>query len=78
MRIELNRLSDDSHAFLGRLLNSNASDDLKERYSSLNHAIVTHLISIDKCLAKQWIKKNIPKDEWNVWETNLQVTMKDH
>ena len=76
LRIELNRLSDDSHAFLNRLNNSNASEDLKERYSSLNHAIVTHLISIDKRLAQQWINKNKPENEWNVWETNLQVCMK--
>lgn len=75
LRIELNRLSDDSTSFLTQLLKSNTSDELKDRYSNLNHAIAVHLISIDKTLAQQWIKKNKPENEWFTWETNLQVSM---
>ena len=44
LRIELNRLSDDSHAFLKVLIESNASEGLKERYSSLNHKAGRSLI----------------------------------
>lgn len=78
LRIELNQLADDSQAFLIQLCKSSASDDLKDRYSNLNHALAVHLISFDKALAQQWIKKNIPENKWTIWETNLQVSMDKH
>jgi hypothetical protein len=36
------------------------------------------LLSIDKDISTEWIRKNKPESEWTTWETILQVSMEKY
>lgn len=77
LRIELNRVADDSGQFLNQLTAANVSKEILNRYESLNHSIVL-MLSIDRRLAREWVWNHKPQEEWRQWEKNLQISMKKY
>lgn len=45
---------------------------LQKTYASFNHTLTTHLLSLDKKLAKEWIKSQ-PDEIKKDWRMNLQI-----
>lgn len=77
LRIELNRVADDSGQFHNQLAAANVSREILNRFESLNHSIVL-MLSIDKRLAREWVWNHKPQDEWRQWEKNLQISMRKY
>ena len=76
VRIDLNRVTDDSHALFEELKKINAPQNILDRYSSFNHSLTVTLISLDKKLAHDWVFKHYPTEkDWPTWEVNLQISM---
>lgn len=86
LKIEINRIVDDSHKFRWEVMTLLKNSDPKalsifqSRIDNFNHEIFIALLSLDKKLANGWIKRN-KKDEngfidWDYYELLFQWKFK--